>query len=430
MNRIVVTARDHTFPMTDNRLAVPRWVQLVMLPLAVLGAWALVRAAGPVVLLFTIAGLVALLLNPFVALLRRRGLPRGLSVLIVMLCVVAVLIGVGILLSNPVSDQVSAFRSNVPDLVDDANASLDDLQAWLDRNGIDVQIAEEGEPALQSLGAELTGGSGELLSFTEDALRTLVEASIALILVIVLSVYMLLYGERIGASVRSAMPFHHGAEDDYPARVQRAVFGYVRGQLLFSLIMGTSAGLMLWVLGSLGIFPEGKTYALLFGAWYGFAELIPYIGPAIGAAPPVLIALFSGEALDAVWLVIAFTALQQIEGHIVAPNVFAQALRINPILVILALLLGGQLYGFIGAFVALPIAAILRETVVYFRTHLRFESWDLPAAAGPVPDAPEPERRCPECGAAAPTGARHCPACGTELGEPDAEAAATSAAPG
>ena len=56
-------------------------------------------------------------------------------------------------------------------------------------------------------------------------------------------------------------------EDDFPTRIQARVFGYVRGQLLFSLIMGTSAGLMLWVLGSLGIFPDGKTYAVAFGAW-------------------------------------------------------------------------------------------------------------------------------------------------------------------
>jgi predicted PurR-regulated permease PerM len=417
--------------MTDTRVVVPRWVQLVMLPLAVIGAWALLRAAGPVVLLFTIAALVALLLNPFVSVLRRAGLPRGLSVLVVMLCVVGVLIGVGILISNPVADQVSAFRSNVPEIVDDANASLDDLQAWLDRNNIDIQIKDEGQSALQSIGENLTSGSGELLSFTQDALRTLVEASLALILVIVLSVYMLLYGEKIGAGVRSVMPKSGGSpEDDYPARVQRAVIGYVRGQFLFSLIMGTSAGVLLWVLGSLGIFPDGKTYALFFGAWYGFAEVIPYVGPAIGAAPPVLISLFSGEPLDALWLTIAFIALQQIEGHIVAPNVFAQALRINPILVIAALLLGGQLYGFIGAFISLPIAAILRETVVYGRTHLRFERWDLPSAAEPVPDAPpEPARRCPECGAQLAESATRCAACGTEVGGPDAEAAATSAAP-
>jgi predicted PurR-regulated permease PerM len=243
----------------------------------------------------------------------------------------------------------------------------------------------------------------------------------------VISVYMLLYGERIGAGIRKVVP--STPDDDYPTRIQRAVFGYVRGQFLFSLIMGTSAGVLLWILGSFGIFPDGKTYAIFFGAWYGFAELIPYVGPAIGAAPPVLIALFSGEPLDALWLTIAFTALQQIEGHIVAPTVFSQALRINPLLVIFALLLGGQVYGFIGAFISLPLAAIVRESVVYFGKHYRFDRWDLPSAAEPVPDV-LPDRRCPECGEPCPEKATECPACGTELGGPDAEAAATSSAPG
>jgi hypothetical protein len=221
--------------------------------------------------------------------------------------------------------------------------------------------------------------------------------------VIVLTVYMLLYGERIGQGVRSVVPRGDGTpEDDFPTRIQSAVFGYVRGQLLFSLIMGTSAGLMLWILGSVGIFPQGKTYAFFFGAFYGFAELIPYVGPAVGAFPPVMIALFSGDPLDALWLVIAFTALQQIEGHIVAPTVFSQALRINPLLVIFALLLGGQLYGFLGAFIALPIAAILRETTVYMRRHIRLEPWDLPAVAAAGPGfGGEP----PAVGHAAPVGA-------------------------
>jgi predicted PurR-regulated permease PerM len=406
----------------DQRLLIPRWVQLVLLPLAVLGLWVILQAAGPVLLLFIIGALVALLLNPFVMILRRAGVPRGLAVLIVMLGVVAVLTTIVLLVANPVADQVSAFRDNVPDLIDDANATLDDVQDWLNDNGVDIQIADEGETALGTLGQNLSEGSGELVAFTQDALRTAVEASLALILIIVISVYMLLYGERIGAGVRTVI--HSVDGDDYPTRIQRAVFGYVRGQVLFSLIMGTSAGLMLWVLGSVGIFPDGKTYALFFGAWYGFAELIPYIGPAIGAGPPVLISLFSGEPLDALWLTIAFTALQQVEGHIVAPNVFAQALRINPLLVIFALLLGGQVYGFIGAFISLPLAAIARETVDYFRRHYRFDVWDLPSAT----DAPV--RTCPECGTPCPETATECPACGTELGGPDAEAAAASSAPG
>src|SRR4051795_112315 len=149
--------------------------------------------------------------------------------------------------------------------------------------------------------------------------------------------------------------------------------------------MGFSAGVMLWVLGSRGSFPEGKTYAIAFGAFYAFAELIPYVGPAIGAFPPVLIAALSDTPLDAVWLIIAFVVLQQLEGHVVAPNVFGQALRINPLLVIFALLLGGELAGLLGAFIALPIAAIVRETVVYMYRHLEFQRWDLPAEAPPPP---------------------------------------------
>ena len=149
-------------------------------------------------------------------------------------------------------------------------------------------------------------------------------------------------------------------------------------------------------MGSLGVFPEGKTYAVVFGAFYGFAELIPYVGPAIGAAPPVLIALFSDNPLDALWLTIMFTALQQIEGHIVAPTVFSQALRINPLLVIFALLMGGRLYGIAGAFLALPLAAVVRESVVYFREHLVLEPWGRRAP----PSWAAPGRRIPRAPAA------------------------------
>ncbi|MEA2291361.1 MAG: hypothetical protein QOF17_381 [Solirubrobacteraceae bacterium] len=436
--RATIPAMEHA-PDTRaaGRVVVPRWVQLVLLPLAILGAWAVLNAAGAVLLLFVIAALIALLLNPSVALLRRSGLPRGASVLLVMLTLVCVVTGLGFLLASPISDQVSTFQRSVPGIVDDATASLASFQDWLDRNGVNVQVSREGQTALQALGENVSAGSGQLVSFTRDAVRILVEASLALILVIVIAVYMLIYGERIGAGVRSVMPRGDGTPgDDFPTRIQHAVFGYVRGQLLFSLIMGTSAGVLLWVLGSVGIFPEGRTYALFFAAWYGFAELIPYVGPAIGGFPPVIIAAFSDQPLDAVWLIVAFTALQQLEGHIVAPNVFGQALRINPLLVIFALLLGGQLYGFIGAFISLPIAAIVRETVVYFRRHLVFERWDLPAVTPPPPPpAPPPEeepaaRRCPECDAPLDAGAAACPACGTELGAADGEAAATSAAPG
>jgi hypothetical protein len=114
--------------------------------------------------------------------------------------------------------------------------------------------------------------------------------------------------------------------------------------------------------------------------------------------------------------------------------VFGHHLRINPLLVIFALLLGGQLYGFVGAFISLPIAAILRETTVYMRRHLVLEPW--PRQPGPglaaigVTDPPGAGARCPECRAPLAAGATRCHACGTELGAPDEAAAAASGAPG
>ena len=194
-------------------------------------------------------------------------------------------------------------------------------------------------------------------------------------LVFVLSIYMLIYGPRIGDHVRSWMPPGDGSEeDDYPSQVQHAVVGYVRAQFLFSLLMGLGAGIGLYIFGVLGIFPSGKTYAVAFGVFFGITELIPFIGPFLGALPPVLVALFQ-DPLSALWVALLFLGLQQIEGHVVAPQVFGHSLRINPILVIFALLVGGAVAGFIGALIALPTAAVIRETVIYLRRHLVFEPW-------------------------------------------------------
>ncbi len=116
--------------------------------------------------------------------------------------------------------------------------------------------------------------------------------------------------------------------------------------------------------GVLGIFPDGRKYALVFGVFYGVMELVPYLGPFLGALPPILVALFT-DPIIAVWVALLFLGIQQFEGHIVAPQIFGHTLRINPLLVIFALLLGVQLYGIVGALMALPILSVLRETVRY-----------------------------------------------------------------
>jgi len=394
-------------------------VQLVALPLAIVGVWILARAAGPVLLIFIVAAVVALILNPVVAWLERRTrAPRGLAVAAVYLGFLASLAVGGYLLANPIADQVDAVRRDIPELVDDANRTLDDLQAYLDRSNIDVEVKRQGETAVQTLAEELTGATSDITRTATDLLKTIVTAGFGLILVVVISIYMLLYGSRIGALVRRVMPPGDGTpEDDYPTRVGSAVSGYLRGQALFSLCMGAGCGIGMYLMGVTGVFPAGKTYALLFAIFFGLMELIPFVGPVLGALPPMIVALFT-DPLDVLWVGLFFLALQQIEGHVVAPQVFGHTLRINPLLVIFALLTGGHVYGIIGALVALPIAAIARETVVYLRRHLVLEPWGTTspvAVVGALPPPAEAERRCSECGTPAAPEDAFCRTCGSSL---------------
>jgi predicted PurR-regulated permease PerM len=371
-----VTESQQSAPAPPPRVVIPRWVQLVTLPLALLALWALARAAGKVLLIFIVAAVIALILNPAVAFLQRRRLPRGLAVLAVYLAFFLTLAGIGLLLANPISNQVRTFSNNLPHIVEEANKRIASFQRELDKQGIHLHLVKQGKTALQSIQDKVSKSAGKLVSFGGAILTEVANAVFDLVLVLVLSVYMLLYGERIGALVRRVMPDGDGTRaDDYPLLVQRAVSRYVGGQLLFSAIMGFSAGLALYLFGVLGIFPDGSKYAVAFGMFYGVMELVPYVGPILGALPPVLVALFT-DPLTAVWVVLLFIGLQQLEGHIVAPQVFGHTLRINPLLVIFSLLLGLQLYGIIGALVSLPILAVLRETVVYLSRHVTFEPWD------------------------------------------------------
>jgi predicted PurR-regulated permease PerM len=356
------------------RTVVPRWVQLVLLPLALLALWALARAAGKVLLIFIVAALIALILNPAVSFIQRRRVPRGVAVFAVYAAFFLTVAGIGVLLANPTANQARSFTHDVPHLVKEANRQLADWQRELNEAGFHVHFIKQGKTALQTFQEKVLKSADKIASSAGGILSKAAGAVFDLVLIFVLSIYMLIYGERIGALVRRHMPGRDDPDDDYPTLVQRAVSRYVGGQLLFSLIMGTTAGLLLYLFGVLGIFPPGKTYAVAFGAWFAFAELIPYIGPFLGALPPVLVALFT-EPIQALWVALLFLGIQQLEGHVVAPQIFGHTLRINPLLVIFALLLGFQLYGIVGALVALPILSVLRETVVYLRRHIVFEPW-------------------------------------------------------
>jgi predicted PurR-regulated permease PerM len=162
--------------------------------------------------------------------------------------------------------------------------------------------------------------------------------------------------------------------------MERALVSYVRGQALLSLIIGASAGIGLWLLAELGLFPHGQQYALLFGGWVALTEVIPYIGPWLGAIPPLIFALVV-HPLSAVWVALLFLGIHQLEGHVVVPKVMGSALRLHPLLVIFGLAAGAEIYGLAGALTALPLLAVSRAVWEFFGGRLTLEPW----SGKPVP---------------------------------------------
>ena len=356
-------------------LVIPQGIQLVLLAIGLLALWVAARAARSVVEIVVVASFIALMLNPIVTFLHRRGIPRGLGIPLTYLLLILLLAGIGVALAQPISNQVNAFQHNVPHLIDEANKRLDSVQKFFNKHGIHIQLRKQGQTALDTIQAKVLKGSSSLLAFTTSLLKSAASAAFALVLIFVMSVYLLVYAGQIGRLVRRMLPNGDGTTaDDYPTRVQRAVGGYVRGQLLFSVVMGTTAGVALWLFGVAGVFHDGRTYAFAFGTFFGVMELVPYVGPVLGAIPPVAVALFENP-LVALWVVLLFIVIQQLEGHIVAPQIFSHALRINPVLVIVALLFGDAIYGIVGALMALPVAAVIRETIIYLRRHVVLEPW-------------------------------------------------------
>ena len=137
----------------------------------------------------------------------------------------------------------------------------------------------------------------------------------------------------------------------------------------------------MWVLGTVGLVPGADKYAVLFGAWVAVTELIPYLGPWLGAIPPIIYALVV-HPVSAIWVALLFLGIHQIEGHIVVPNVMGSALRLHPLLVIFGLLAGGEIYGLPGILVALPLLAVMRALWEFFGERVQFESWDGRRGAG------------------------------------------------
>jgi predicted PurR-regulated permease PerM len=388
-------------PAEAAKIQIPRWIQLVGLPLLLLLLWVVAGAARHVVFLFLVAALIAFLLNPIVRGLTRVWIPRGFGVAIVYLTFAAIVIAAGAALGTVVVNQTKSSATRVNDYFTEehgrahtthADRDIDRFQHWLDTHKLGgIKIRKQAHEFVDNVQKkDVSKYTGKVIDFVEGAAIGTVKFLFSLVLVIVVSIYMLLDMDRLKRTVDRRFPPHPGSQSLLP-RIERSLASYVRGQVLLSLIIGTSAGLGMWLLGTLGWVPGADKYAVLFGAWVAITELIPYLGPWLGALPPFFYALVV-HPISAIWVGLLFLGIHQIEGHVVVPNVMGSALRLHPLLVIFGLLAGGEIYGLPGALVALPLLAAGRAIWEFFGERLTLEPWQ---EGGTIPIEVEVEQAPP-----------------------------------
>jgi len=364
-------------------IRVPRWIQLVGLPVGLLIVWMLAGILGHVIFLFLVAAVIAFLLNPLVRDLQKLRLPRGLAVALVFLLFATAVAVVALALGSVVVNHTRSATTRIDDYVTVANAAgktgaardIDRLQHWLDTHRLQrIQIQKQATHWANNVGAgEISKYTQDVLSFAQGAAFSIVVTLFDLILIVVISVYMLLDMERLERLTDRRFPPGDGLP--LTLRIEKALAGYVRGQLILSTVIGLSAGIGMWILGRTGLVPGADRYALLFGVWTAVMEVIPYIGPWLSAVPPAIYALVV-DPVSALWVLALFVFIYQVEGHIVVPNVMAQALRLHPLVVIFGLLAGGELYGIAGVLLALPTMAAARAIWEFFAERLRLDPWD------------------------------------------------------
>ena len=382
-------------------IQIPRWIQLVGLPVLALIVFLMAGKVVHAVFLFVVAALIALLLDPLVRVLERIRIPRGFSIAIVYLTFAAAMVAIVIALGVIVVDQTQSAANRVDDyLTKESGQStqtgfeqdVDRLQLWLDRHHLErIDIRRQGQDFAENVkGKDVEKYTSTAIDFLRGAAISIFQLIFSLVLILVVSIYMLLDMGRLKRAADHRWPPRPG-EPGLVIKMEQAVAGYVRGQVLLSAIIGVSAGIGLWVLGTIGLVPGADKWAVLFGAWVAFTELIPYLGPWLGAIPPVVFALVV-DPISAIWVTLLFLGIHQIEGHIVVPNVMGSALRLHPLLVIFGLLAGAELYGLAGVFVALPLLAVIRALWEFFSERIQLESW---AREGAVPVEVEVEETRP-----------------------------------
>jgi predicted PurR-regulated permease PerM len=311
---------------------------------------------NPVIPPLLIALAVVYLLNPLVSALERRGVPRVAGagiVYILFLCIVALVVS---LLVPVVTRQVTAMIDHFPDYLADAQATVRDIGA---RFGQEPNFRLDADQVREWLSAgENRSAVTRYLTGLRSVTNSVISGLIIIVLGPVMAFYLLVDLPRLRRGAMALVPPSRREEiKGLMDRIGQAVGGFFRGQLLVALFVGVASSIGLWAIG--------LPFWLLVGMVAGVFNLVPLVGPFIGGGLAVIIALISGEPLKAVWAALVLLAVQQIDNHLISPNVMGRTVQLHPVVVMLALLVGASFAGLFGMLVIVPLVAVAKIVFLF-----------------------------------------------------------------
>lgn len=280
-----------------------------------------------IILLVFVAFIIMSALYPIVNRLVSWRLPRALAVLLTFFSAAGILIAVITAGFTPLIHETSNLSQRLADA----------LAALLQANFIDQSIIRQ----------EMANISGQLVNVTFDVFKNLV----SLVSVLVITIYMMMDRDKIQHFATSFFGAHQEKSQRILRMVEEKLGAWLRGQIVLSVLVGVAVYIGLSLLGI--------EFALPLAILAGFMEVVPMIGPIIAGIPAVLVAL-TVSPLQAGLVFGLYIVIQQLEGHLIVPQVMKRAVGLNPLLVILAISVGGRLLGIGGALLAVPIAVVIQ----------------------------------------------------------------------
>jgi predicted PurR-regulated permease PerM len=315
-----------------------------------------------------IAAFLAMALNPAVDFFERRGLRRGLAAALVFLLALLAATVLGLLVIPPLVAEVTDFVEAVPSFVADITAGRGPL-GFLER---DYGVVERVRSAIEERGA------GGVLGITEPAvavLRGIVTTVVGIVAIAFLTFFMLLEGRRWATTLLELLPPGSRARwERVGGGVYRAVGGYVTGNLLISLVAGTLTTVVLLIVG--------VDYAIALGLVVAILDLVPLAGATLAGALVTLIAFLDAGLIPALIVLVFFVVYQQLENHVLQPFVYGRTVQLSPLTVLVAILIGAEVAGILGALAAIPVGGSVQVVMNELLRHRRAEPSGVAAPPG------------------------------------------------